>query len=163
MKTCGNCKAIKSKTDFYSNKNKKDGLHCFCKDCSKQKKQEWANKNSDKVKDYDQQWQLKNKDKKVQSYKKWQQNNKETVNAYNSYRRALKLQATPKWADQDKIKYFYTLAQFFTDLSGGCVEHHVDHIVPLKGNNVCGLHVHNNLQVLMKQDNLKKGNKHNEV
>jgi hypothetical protein len=39
-------------------------------------------------------------------------------------------------------------------------EWHVDHIIPLKGNNVCGLHVWNNFAVIPKVDNLRKGNYH---
>lgn len=160
MKHCNHCNTTKSKSDFYSNKNKKDGLHCFCKTCSRSLKNEWAKENKDKVKSYDTQWQVANKDKKAIHYKTWQQNNKPDVNTYNSYRRAAKLKATPSWANEERIKYFYTLAKFFTDLSGGYVKHHVDHIVPLRGKNVCGLHVENNLQVLMTQDNLKKRNLH---
>lgn len=39
------------------------------------------------------------------------------------------------------------------------IEWHVDHILPLKGKNICGLHIWNNLQVIPKIENLKKGNK----
>ena len=35
---------------------------------------------------------------------------------------------------------------------------HVDHVIPLKGKTVCGLHVWNNFAVIPKVDNLRKGN-----
>ena len=38
-------------------------------------------------------------------------------------------------------------------------EWHVDHILPLKGKTICGLHIWSNLQVIPKITNLKKGNK----
>lgn len=37
-------------------------------------------------------------------------------------------------------------------------EWHIDHIIPLKGKQVCGLHTWNNFAVIPKVDNLRKGN-----
>lgn len=74
-------------------------------------------------------------------------------------RRSYKLKATPDWLTQDQledIKNFYWLAQDLKLVTGET--YHVDHIVPLKGKSVCGLHVPWNLQVLPADINLSKGN-----
>lgn len=80
----------------------------------------------------------------------WRQKNKQRVVLYTTRRRAAKLQRTPAWADTAAIDAFYL----------ACPEgHHVDHIVPLRGRLVSGLHVLNNLQYLPNAENLSKGNK----
>ena len=71
------------------------------------------------------------------------------------YRKKLK-RATPPWADPKLIKTFYDNAKAFTRVTG--VLHTVDHVVPLKGEFVCGLHVHNNLQIITHEENMRKGN-----
>lgn len=77
---------------------------------------------------------------------------------YNSKRRAAKLNATPEWADQDAIARKYETARIAQELSGEPC--HVDHIVPLQSEEVCGLHVAENLRVVHASDNLSKGNQH---
>lgn len=76
-------------------------------------------------------------------------------NAIRAKRRAAKLNATPKWADLEAIKYIYTVAH-----KAGL---EVDHIVPLQGKLVCGLHVENNLQLLTRNENTRKGNRYEVV
>ena len=66
-------------------------------------------------------------------------------------RRARKLNATPKWG-QEGMEDVYLEAQYF--------QMEVDHIVPLQGKNVCGLHVVGNLQLLSKSANCAKGNRY---
>jgi len=66
--------------------------------------------------------------------------------------RASKLQATPLWADLDKIKKIYEKAVLMEGME-------VDHIIPLQNNLVCGLHCENNLQILPMVKNRSKGNK----
>lgn len=66
--------------------------------------------------------------------------------------------ATPPWADVGAIDAIYAECARRTEVMG--ISHHVDHIVPLRGANVCGLHVEYNLQTLPAVENISKGNRH---
>jgi 5-methylcytosine-specific restriction endonuclease McrA len=59
--------------------------------------------------------------------------------------------ATPEWADKKAIKAIYGEAK-----AAGLT---VDHVIPLRGTNVCGLHVETNMQLLTKRENSRKGNR----
>lgn len=72
-------------------------------------------------------------------------------------RRSSLEQATPQWADQEKIRRIYEMRDIATAMTG--IQHHVDHLVPLNSDRVCGLHVENNLQVSPALDNISKGNR----
>lgn len=72
-------------------------------------------------------------------------------------RRASELNRNVTWADAAKIREVYALARMLTEATG--VPHHVDHVLPLQGKLVSGLHVHNNLQVLPGIENTRKGNR----
>ncbi len=82
------------------------------------------------------------------------------MNARCMKRYAAKIQATPKWltkAHFKEMEWFYIEAARLTKETG--IKHEVDHIVPLQGENVRGLHVPWNLQILTKSENIIKGNK----
>jgi hypothetical protein len=70
-------------------------------------------------------------------------------------RQARVLQRTPKWANLHDIKRFYKRAEQLTRETGQ--SWHVDHVIPLCGERVSGLHVSENLQVIPGLDNIKKG------
>lgn len=94
------------------------------------------------------------------SNKKHCQKYSDKINAYFAKRRALKLQRTPKWLTIDDFRFmklFYTEAAILYKKTG--IKYHVDHIVPLQGKNVSGLHVPWNLQLLTGFENCSKNNK----
>jgi len=72
--------------------------------------------------------------------------------------KARKTRQMPLWVDQRDIDAFYASAIAKTELTG--IPHHVDHIVPLGGKQVSGLHVPWNLRVITAAENLAKGNRH---
>ena len=86
----------------------------------------------------------------------WVRNNLDKANALHAKRKAAKLSRTPKWADLLKIAEFYKEANRRAKETG--VMHSVDHIIPLKGKLVSGLHVHTNLQVITLAQNNAKSN-----
>jgi 5-methylcytosine-specific restriction endonuclease McrA len=89
----------------------------------------------------------------------WQKENQAKVNSYAMQRHAAKIQRTPKWltdAHKTQILGFYEEAKIMEKTLGGKYE--VDHIVPLKGKTVSGLHVPWNLQILTKKENCSKNN-----
>lgn len=73
-------------------------------------------------------------------------------------RNRAKAGATPAWANIEKMRSIYKTAKTLTDMTG--VAYHVDHIVPLTSELVCGLHNEFNLQVMPGVENLKKHNRH---
>lgn len=88
----------------------------------------------------------------------WQKNNRSRVAENSARRRAMRVNATPPWADEFVISEAYSLALLRSRVTG--VEWHVDHIVPLRSEIVCGLHCERNLQVITGIENASKGNRH---
>jgi len=62
-----------------------------------------------------------------------------------------------KWRDVEKIKEIYSTAKQLTEETG--IRHEVDHIIPVHSKKICGLHVHQNLQVVKIGQNRQKSNK----
>lgn len=86
--------------------------------------------------------------------------NLDKINAIGAKRHAAKLGACPPWLKGElrkQVDAMYAECRRITAETG--IEHHVDHIVPLQGDNVCGLHVPCNLRIIPASENLAKGNK----
>jgi len=105
-------------------------------------------------------WREANKDEVAEYSKAWDKANPAKRTALVAKYRATKANATPKWLTKEDIK---DIEQFYIDAkrleSSTGIPHHVDHIIPLQGDNVCGLHVPLNLQVLTASENTSKSNK----
>jgi 5-methylcytosine-specific restriction endonuclease McrA len=116
-----------------------------CVECRKQDVKKYQRSNPEKIKTLMDDYYAENKHKWV---------------GYVAKRNAVKLNATPKWLsedDLDVINWVYEMRDERSKATG--IEHHVDHIVPLQGDTVCGLHVWWNLQLLPAYLNLSKKNK----
>ncbi len=102
-------------------------------------------------------YRLANLEKVKQDRAKWARENPHVIRANNAARKKLIRRATPPWVDRAAILAVYEQAHRLSLETG--VEHHVDHIVPIKGADVCGLHVPWNLRPLPWRENLSKKNK----
>ena len=165
MKTCWKCEQTKELTEFGPNKSKPDGLSSECRPCKREQDREYAAKNRERVNVRAKKWYKENKysfteeqkQNKRGAGKRYRKRHSDRICAKNRKRYAAKLNATPAWADKVAIEYVYYAAKIIGGVYGS--KPHVDHVIPLKGETVCGLHVHNNLQLLAPLDNLKKSNK----
>ena len=135
-KSCNKCSSDKPFSKFYRNKSRPDGYAGFCKSC---------------MNNYDTTKAGRERSRKT-SKAYFQRNISKNCAKANRYR-ARKIQACPKWLSELHLKQ---IDDFYNNSSPGF---HVDHIVPLKGKSVCGLHVPWNLQIIKAKDNLRKGNK----
>lgn len=191
MKYCKKCDNTKPKSDFGKNKNTKDGLQFYCKDCCKAttkryreankekyyaSAKRWAKENPERVKKSKRKRYLARREEILEEKKKYYKDNRESIldykkaygrvnrgkrNAIEAKRYAEKLKRTPDWLTEQHLKEieeFYWLARDLYRVTGE--KYHVDHIIPLQGENISGLHVPWNLQVLPADVNISKGNKY---
>lgn len=149
-------KCCKKDLHFYEGKQ--------CNECEKA----WRKANMHRILASNRKYQERNKEKikasrKVdkEAVKAWKKANRHKLTALQVKRESAKLQRTPKWLTINhfqQIEIFYKQAYELTKQLG--VQMDVDHIVPLQGKNVSGLHVPWNLQVIPHAQNMSKGNRY---
>jgi len=156
-KVCKKCNTKKLLSDFHKCSRNKSGVQSKCKNCASKLAKERYIENTEKVLLINARWRNKHRDRHRKAQKQWEQKNPSSKYFYTAVRRARKKNATPAWADMDRIKYTYAHCHWLNKTFGHNM--HVDHIVPLNGKNVCGLHVHTNLQIIPAEENMKKSNR----
>ena len=116
---------------------------------------EWYQKNKEAAKERSRKYRQDSAEKVAAAAKRRKAETRPQANAREAKRNAAKKLALPAWADEGQIQTFYTLAKLLEELTG--LPWHVDHIVPLQNDLVCGLHVPANSQVILAAENLRKG------
>jgi hypothetical protein len=137
---CSNCARFKPRNEFRTASNRKKNHQDWCNEC----KTTYIG--------------LPNIKKKRKQYmSRYREENPEKIAEWALQYNYSVEQATVKWADLNKIKEIYKLRNKLTEETG--IPHHVDHIIPLQHELVCGLNVENNLQILTAEENQRKSNK----
>lgn len=139
-----NAEAIKERTQQWYADTRETRLEAY-KEQYQQKKEQQAAYYTEVYQDPEK------REERCERSRKWRKDNPEKLLAQIAYRRAKKLKATPAWADKAAILAIYKECVRITKETG--VEHQVDHIIPLNGNLVSGLHVETNLQILTAEEN----------
>lgn len=116
----------------------------------------WRKENDQKAKEQRKARYKANKDRLLALSKEYRIKNIAAYAAYAGKRRSSKSKAMPEWADVKEIEKIYREAKRISHETG--VKHEVDHIVPLQGKSVCGLHIPANLQIITLEENRSKGN-----
>ena len=172
MKICCTCRQEKALSEFYKNSRKKDGLYLRCKACHSKSVRAWQQKdggikhaencdryrkeNPDRQRQNLRDWRERNRERYRNNEYEWRVKNSISVYARNKERTERQKLATPIWADVEKIVAIYCEARRLTADTG--IKWHVDHLIPLCGELVSGLHIHSNLRVIPATENLRKNN-----
>jgi len=178
-KDCSKCGDNLLISEFGKDANKLSGLTSWCKKCSGLYYEENAERIKQRVRSYNEShkeekytndkkyyenhrevyaenaklWVKNNSEKRKQIQRDYDQRTQPAKNARTAHYRASKIEATPPWLNNHQLD---EMRRMYENCPKGF---EVDHIVPLRGKNVRGLHVPWNLQYLPAQENNKKGNR----
>lgn len=100
-----------------------------------------------------------NRENRLKSGRKYRHDNPDKALALVNKRKLQMLKRVPVWADLNAIREVYRQRREISELTG--IPHSVDHIIPIQGRLVSGLHVHTNLRVIPTIENLSKNNRFN--
>ena len=129
----------------------------YAKNILTRRNQKAKRRNANKERKRQRAWLTLNRDKAISATKRWKANNPARVLAMNAQRQSHVRMATPSWVDREQLQAVYDECKRLESETG--IRHDVDHIIPLRGKNVCGLHVPWNLRAIPRTENQKKSNR----
>jgi hypothetical protein len=161
LKQCSHCLEWKIRqVDFYKYERSYDGRASCCKPCKNSLTKEYYSENREQHNEWTRNYYLQNKEEISEKFRK-------RYSEDPSYRKQRLVQfyireertrtATPNWVKKSDLLPFYEESQRLTEQTG--ILHHVDHIIPIKHDLVCGLNCPSNLQIITAEENLRKSNK----
>lgn len=170
MKTCSKCKEDKPYSEYYKNKNCKDGYRGVCKSCCYEVQKEYRKNNQDKVRAYDTEYRLKNKERLSEYYKTWYDQNIEHLSEYwkdyrsKNVKRIQDHKKRYKHRKRANAEYWPNngwlwLLNFYPNECMKCGSKdglQLDHVVPIS---LGGEHSLRNAQILCGTCNSSKGNR----
>lgn len=156
-KVCTKCDIEKGVGKYNKSKRGKYGVISECKVCFNQRAAQRYEANKETLLKQQKAYKEANKEIVAKQKAAYKKANRHIGNAHNAKRKASKLQSTPAWVDLEAIKGMYQLATIFNRTG---MNLHVDHIIPLQSDLVCGLHCESNMQLMPASDNISKGNRH---
>lgn len=169
FKRCARCTSEKQADHFGRDKTRKDGLNPYCKACVRERSADYTSRNLDSVRASKAAYDSRNAEK----IKRWRAENSASLKKYwADYGKAWRSQfpaevaektrrdqvgpAVPPWFDKGKAVAIYAEARRLREAG---IHAEVDHIFPIRGEAVCGLHWHGNLQILTTSENRSKRNR----
>lgn len=187
-KICSRCSEEKPISEFNKEKRSKDGHNCACKVCirkyykkyyaenthvweeyaarpevaqiQKRQRRQRYEKNKKEILAKNAEYYENHKKQISENKKRWVRKNWQREKVRRSVRRHRTRQATPKWLSLEQKQQIFDIYMRTSKMRSESGEkYEVDHIIPILGETVCGLHVPWNLQSLTQTENRRKSNK----